>query len=119
MAVSGTATKVKTNYQTTNVTITGLTGTGNYSPLIFGEGLPYSTAHIIVTGTAPTNVQLRAGNDGVQANMVALGTAPTSFPALVNVTPSDLPFLYHDWLVTGGDSTTSISIYETAMGTRG
>lgn len=119
MAVSGTATKVKTNYQTTNVTVTGLTGSGNVTPLILGEGLPYSTAQITYTGTVPTSIQLRAGNDGVQANMVALGAAVTSFPALAVISPGDLPYLYHDWVLTGGASDTLVTITEVMMGTIG
>lgn len=119
MAVTGTALKVKQAAQYTLVTITGLTGDTNTSPVVFGEAMPYSTAQITVTGTAPTNVQLQGGNDSTAANFAAIGTAITSFPALVAVSPGDLPFLYHNWKVTGGDATTSITITEIHMGTHG
>ncbi len=137
MAAAATAIKLSTaqNYKLVVVTLTGgaLASGAAGNTLIFTEGLPFGSAHIVLTsGTAVTSVQLAVGNDGLTANLVPIGLAMTTLPAFVDITSgvnmtnqaaaqtlAATPHLYHTWVIVGGDSTSVVTITECYMGTRG
>lgn len=138
---TSTITKTRTSVGTTEViwTIT-TTSTGDISiatstflPQCFDEGLPFGSAHLVVTsGSAPTSASLLVGNDGINANLVIIGVPHTAFPALVDVTSgqnaavqtvaenlASMPHKFHSWQFIAIAGPSVVTITEIFMGTRG
>lgn len=144
MAFTSVTTKNDSGIMTRRIVqvLSGGAGTGD---LIDLECLPFASAHIVLTsGTAVTNVQVTVANDGIVGtqtipvlkNPVSLGPALTTLPnmaalmmgGLVAAGPSgwsatNPPIIavnrYVQFVVTGGDGTSVVTITVEAMGTRG
>ncbi|SRR6266478_246633 len=140
-----TATKTRTSVGTTTVTIViTCTGAGDFgavdatagpvivpAPLIFSEGLPFGSAHIVASAS-PTSGRLWLGNDGTLANLVQVGVPHTTFPAIIDVTSGQnastqtvaenlagFPTLFHSYTFVAVANAAVITITECYMGTRG
>ncbi len=140
---TSTITKVRTAVGSTQVVWTyTFTGAGDVSlafvnlPVIcFDEALPFGSAHLVMTtGTAPTSVALLVGNDGINANLVAIGVPhlQANFPHMVDITSgqnatvqtvaenlASMPHSFHNWQIIGAPATGVLTITEVFMGTRG
>jgi hypothetical protein len=144
MAFTSVTSKVDSGVMSRRIVqvLSGGAGTGD---LIDLEVLPYGSAHFVLTsGTAITNVQITVANDGlvgtqtipVLKNPVNLGPALTTMPnmAALNVGgiiaagPSTFsagnPVIgtvnrFVQFVVSGGDATTVLTITIEMMGSRG
>lgn len=142
MAFTSVTTKITTAWNATEISqvLSGGAGTGD---LVFAGDLPFGSAHIVLTsGTAVTNVQLTVANDGlvgtqtipVLKNPVSLGAAVTTLPNIIDLAtgsivaagPSSVgagfaqtPYKFFQFIVTGGDATSVVTITMVFMGTRG
>ena len=114
MAVSGTITKVTDSFGCRIITITGFNGVGNVTPLFASEGMPYGSAQIVLTAGNATSVSiaLQGSNDGVSANVVALGSPATTFPGIspLAVSGLDAPARFYQFALSGGDGTGTFTI---------
>lgn len=110
MAQSGTITATRDQFRNLLISIIGITE-GSNSPVFQGHGYPIGSYTAQGTfGSGTPSLQLQGSNDG-GSTWFAVGSPLTATGAASMIGTDNEIFQLYQFALTGGDGTTSISIY--------